>query len=174
MRVSLVCRVCGIRFAAPRFDAITCSSTCRQRLRRGGAFAYLDALPKQLQRSHREMHAAQDRHLAAHKHMVAVVREQRASKRERRRQEQEQHEKRERERLVAEMIGREQIRRMKEEEDRAHQKQLGVVSMMLKLFENERRNDMSAQAIADALPEQYAVDVVSALLDELKGLGRAK
>jgi hypothetical protein len=38
------CRVCGRQFRSRRFDALTCTSTCRQRLKRGQAFAYLGGL----------------------------------------------------------------------------------------------------------------------------------
>jgi hypothetical protein len=46
LRIPLNCRVCGLRFTPKRFDALTCSSTCRQRLHRGGDGAFLAALPR--------------------------------------------------------------------------------------------------------------------------------
>jgi hypothetical protein len=83
MRVPLVCRVCGIEFTAPRFDAKTCSSTCRTRLRRGGDLAYLNdpSLGKRVQRTAREMHAAYDALRAAHRASVAATRAARAERR---------------------------------------------------------------------------------------------
>src|SRR5690242_3271342 len=43
-----------------RFDAVTCSETCRQRLHRGGDLAYLADLTPKEQRIHRDLHAALD------------------------------------------------------------------------------------------------------------------
>jgi hypothetical protein len=73
--VSLCCRVCGRYFPASRVDALTCSSTCRQRLRRGQDLAYLNGLPERQQQVEREMHAANDRLIAAHRNAVAKVRD---------------------------------------------------------------------------------------------------
>src|SRR5215469_16553450 len=89
-RVPLVCHVCGRNFTASRFDARTCTSACRQRLRRGQEFAYLAGLTKRQQRSGREMHAAYDELKAAHKDHVAAKRTTREAKREARRQQAEQ------------------------------------------------------------------------------------
>ena len=58
------CRVCGLAFRSRRFDAITCSSTCRQRLRRGQALAYLAGLSKAMQTAERKKHAALDGEIA--------------------------------------------------------------------------------------------------------------
>jgi hypothetical protein len=75
------CRVCGLRFRSRRFDAITCSSTCRQRLRRGQAFAYLEGLPKGQQKAERKRHAALDKLIAEHRARMKIVRARRAEKR---------------------------------------------------------------------------------------------
>jgi hypothetical protein len=92
MKVSLVCRVCGIDFTAPRFDARTCSSTCRSRLRRGGDLAYLSGLSKREQRKAREIHAAYDKAKAAHRKYVVAAREAReASRKVREREAEEKH-----------------------------------------------------------------------------------
>jgi hypothetical protein len=56
MRIPIVCRVCGRDFVAARFDALTCTDTCRQRLRRGGELAYLAGLGKKQQRLERNLH----------------------------------------------------------------------------------------------------------------------
>jgi hypothetical protein len=80
--VSLICRVCGRYFAASRFDALTCSSTCRQRLRRGQDLAYINGLPERQQQVEREMHAANDRLIAAHRNAVAAKQKVRDLKRE--------------------------------------------------------------------------------------------
>jgi predicted nucleic acid-binding Zn ribbon protein len=39
------CRVCGQQFRPVRFDALTCSTTCRMRKTRGADLAYLATLP---------------------------------------------------------------------------------------------------------------------------------
>jgi len=51
------CRVCGVGFATSRYDAKTCTSTCRQRLHRGGDLAYLAALKSHERRAHRTYQA---------------------------------------------------------------------------------------------------------------------
>ena len=53
-------RVCGIRFAASRSHAITCTPTCRKRLQRGETFAYFAGLSADQRRAEREYHAARD------------------------------------------------------------------------------------------------------------------
>jgi hypothetical protein len=58
----VICRVCGIRFAASRSHAVT----CRQRLHRGEAFAYFAGLSADQRSAEREYHAARD-HLIASK-----------------------------------------------------------------------------------------------------------
>jgi hypothetical protein len=62
--VAVICRVCGIRFAASRSHAITCTPTCRQRLHRGEAFAYFAGLSINQRHAEREYHAERD-HLIA-------------------------------------------------------------------------------------------------------------
>jgi hypothetical protein len=75
------CRVCGLSFRSRRLDAITCSSTCRQRLRRGQAFAYLEGLNKSQQKAERKRHEALDKLIAAHRDRMRLVRARRAEKR---------------------------------------------------------------------------------------------
>jgi hypothetical protein len=77
------CRVCGLRFRSRRLDAITCSSTCRQRLRRGQAFAYLEGQDKRQQKAERKRHEALDKLIAEHRARMKVVRARRAEKRAR-------------------------------------------------------------------------------------------
>jgi hypothetical protein len=99
MGVELVCRVCGIEFTAPRFDAKTCSSTCRSRLRRGGDLAYVNLLSKRDQRSARRMHAEWDAEKAAHAVYISP------EGRDARRKVREQKAERERERLLDKIVG---------------------------------------------------------------------
>ncbi len=165
MKVSLVCRVCGRDFTASRFDALTCTSTCRQRLRRGGEFAYFAGLSKRQQRLEREMHDAYGRHKAAHKEAVAATRAARDLNRKARH-----------ERLLAEIVGREVLNAQRKE---AWQKMRNVVAAVRKLFAEKRRSDCSAQAIADyiandlELPDEYPVEVVAELLAEIEAIHAA-
>jgi hypothetical protein len=70
---------CGEPFQAKRFDALTCTSTCRMRKARGADLAYLAALPSYLAEVRRSVHEAD---LDA----IATVRAATASKHEGRRQ----------------------------------------------------------------------------------------
>jgi hypothetical protein len=177
--VPLVCHVCGRNFTASRFDARTCTSACRQRLRRGREFAYLAGLTKRQQRTGREMHAAYDKLKAAHKHHVAATRKAREAKREARRQQAEQV----RERTIAELTSkitalanfaallraRKQRKKLREEQERRRQRMRGTVAGVLKLFDRQQRDDRSAEAITAFLdmPEYFTVEVVRELLADL-------
>jgi hypothetical protein len=55
---SRFCRVCGEPFQAKRFDALTCTGTCRMRKARGADLAYLAALPSYLAEVRRSVHEA--------------------------------------------------------------------------------------------------------------------
>jgi hypothetical protein len=179
-RVPLVCHVCGRHFTASRFDARTCTSTCRQRLRRGQEFAYLAGLTKRQQRAGREMHAAYDKLKAPRKDHVADTRKAREAKREARRQRAEQ----EREHTIAELTskitalanfaallrGRKQLNKLREGQERQQQRMRGTVAGVLKLFDQQQRDDRSAEAIAAFLdmPEYFPVEVVRELLADLQ------
>jgi hypothetical protein len=174
--VLLLCHVCGRNFTASRFDARTCTSTCRQRLRRGQEFAYLAGLTKRQQHAGRKMHAVYDELKAARKDHVAARRKAREAKREAVRQQ-------ERERTIAELAskitalanfaallrGREQFKKLREEQEQQRQRMRDLVAGVLKLFDQQWRNDRSAEAIAAFLdmPEYFPVEVVRELLAEL-------
>jgi hypothetical protein len=145
-RVPLVCRVCGMNFTAPRFDAKTCSSTCRSRLRRGGDLAYLNDpdLPGGRKRAARAMHAAYDEEKAAHRELVAEIRARREERRRLKQQKVEQ----ERQRFIDEITGRAQRELQQRQEAQRRRQQLGGVAGCITLFAKERRNDFSAEAIA--------------------------
>jgi hypothetical protein len=167
MRRQLVCRVCGLEFTAARFDAKTCTDTCRSRLRRGGDLAYLDdpALSRKEKRAGRAMHAAYDDTKAAHRKLVEATRAARDERRKLREQKKEQ----ERQRFLDEVTGR--IYRQ-QQEDRQRQGQLSTVAGCIKLFAKERRNDFSAEAIAALLDSpHYPVEDVAERLAELKTSG---
>jgi hypothetical protein len=140
-RIPLVCRVCGRDFVAPRFDAKTCTPTCRQRLRRGGDLAYLAGLGKRQQRAERKMHADWDGTKVEHRDYVAATRAGRRQLRELKAKE-------EHERLLNQIVGA-AYRKVKEREHRReHRERVGIaVAGVLKLFAEQRRNDMSAEAI---------------------------
>jgi hypothetical protein len=61
----VICRVCGVRFAASRCHAVTCTPTCRKRLQRGQAFAYFAELSDDERRTERAYHAARDHWIEA-------------------------------------------------------------------------------------------------------------
>ena len=93
--------MCGISFRPVRFDAITCSSTCRQRLRRGQAFAYLAGLSASKRRAERKWHAAHDRYIEREKRAGAAARERRDKGRPKR----EERRAMKRKRAIAEALG---------------------------------------------------------------------
>jgi hypothetical protein len=67
------CRVCGVRFRPLRADALTCTDTCRQRLRRGGEFAYFADLAPDLQQAERALHTKLDKERVVHKVLSAAT-----------------------------------------------------------------------------------------------------
>jgi hypothetical protein len=69
------CRVCGEPFRSTRFDALTCSSTCRMRRYRGADLAYLEAWPSAQADARRFVHQA-------HLDTIATARAVAASRRE--------------------------------------------------------------------------------------------
>jgi hypothetical protein len=70
---SRFCRVCGEPFQAKRFDALTCTSTCRMRRHRGQDLVYLDTMPAALAGARRFVHEA-------HRGAIATARAIRASR----------------------------------------------------------------------------------------------
>src|SRR5438270_13996128 len=51
------CRVCGTVFRPERWDALTCSDTCRSLRMRGQDLAYVADLPETQQTKHRQLHS---------------------------------------------------------------------------------------------------------------------
>jgi hypothetical protein len=72
---AIPCRVCGFEFTPSREDAVTCTSTCRQRLRKGQEFAYFEALTRKQQRIERDLHAALDAGREASRNLARLIRE---------------------------------------------------------------------------------------------------
>ena len=74
------------------------------------------------------------------------------------------------ERAFAEAIGRAYL---KEQQQHREQAVLATVAGMLVFFTRERRNDMSAQAMADslAMPDDYPVEAIAKALDQLRATG---
>jgi hypothetical protein len=70
-----VCAVCGSPPA--RWGATTCSSTCRQRKRRGGDLAYIAGLPNREQERAREYHKVMDAVRAEYRQAVQATADQR-------------------------------------------------------------------------------------------------
>jgi hypothetical protein len=78
---SRFCHVCGQPFPLFRFDALTCTSTCRGRKTRGGDLAYLVTLPDYLVEVRRAIHEADLDAVATAKAVRAAKREGRAQRR---------------------------------------------------------------------------------------------
>jgi hypothetical protein len=56
LKRSRPCRVCGIRFAPARWDALYCTDTCKSRAHRGADLAYLNDLPEVARSEARQRH----------------------------------------------------------------------------------------------------------------------
>ena len=157
------CRVCGASFQARRSDALTCSSTCRQRLRRGGGYAYLDRLSPDEQWIWYKYHETQDALIASSKEARAarqIVREAATRKRE-------EAAAAERERVLAEFLGRQVLAKLRAEELKRQQKTDGVVVACVEWFTKEGR-EISPEAIANFLNQpEYSRDIVAAALARL-------
>jgi hypothetical protein len=108
------------------------------------------------------MHEAGAASIAAQRVSVAATREVRERARERRQRKAAE----ERQRLVDQMIG---AGYRKAQAKAGRQRQRGALAAAVKLFAKERRRDLGAAAIATML--RYPVDLVTALLDELKASG---
>ena len=76
------CRVCGQQFQSVRFDAETCSTTCRMRRSRGQDLAYLDTLPPDQASARRFLHEALESDIAIARSVGAARREGRHARRE--------------------------------------------------------------------------------------------
>ena len=171
-----ICRVCGLRFTAKRLDARTCSSTCRQRLRRGGAFAYFATLTKAERRRERKIHDASDAYVTARKGAAAARRAARASERKLREHDakiardkaaEKARHNAETERLAAAML-----LLLEEGRERTYERVHYGVIVVLKMFVQEQRNDLSAEAIAAHMNRpDFPLDVVTEALADLKASG---
>jgi hypothetical protein len=84
-KMHALCRVCGSEFTSRRFDSVTCTSTCRQRLWRGYAFAYLSGMTDQQQQAEREKHERIDLYIASKKRLNRSVEIDRILRRSKRR-----------------------------------------------------------------------------------------
>jgi hypothetical protein len=78
---SRFCRVCGQPFRPVRFDALTCSGTCRMRKSRGADLAYLVTLPPDQARARRIFHDAVESEIAIARDVGAARREGRQARR---------------------------------------------------------------------------------------------
>src|ERR1700687_4227891 len=78
-----ICRICGQTFPAVRFDALTCSVTCRSRLHRHpeADLAYLGELPPDQARARRFVHEADLDSIATARAVAASRREGRRQRR---------------------------------------------------------------------------------------------
>jgi len=163
----IVCRVCGRDFEAPRWDARTCSSTCRQRLHRGKDLAYLAELGDDQKEADFRMHAAWSKAVAAGKEASAARKRVRELNRERRTQRAaEEHE-----RTIASVLGMEQLRKMEEEQTLRALRTRGTVASCVKLFTQQGR-EITAEAIVTFVDHpEFSADMVAVALDQLRASG---
>ena len=163
MRINLVatCRVCGNRFPVVRGDAKTCSSTCRSRLRRDQAFAYLERLSAKERKAEMAYHDAHDRVVAAVKEAKTAREKVRELNRAARRK-----------RTLIQVLGLGQLAALEQEEKRRQQKVAGTVAGVVKLFAQEGR-ELTAQAVVDFLemPDAYPLEIVADALENLRTEG---
>jgi hypothetical protein len=175
-RESATCRVCGETFRPVRFDAITCTDTCRKRLQRGGAFAYLADLSPMERRAERKRHALHDQTIDSTRKVMAERRERLRLDPNRPLRVQKRQKAAERKR-VAEEVARQQRRaraKLDMEQQRPRNDNLGMVVVgAIMLFVKQRRNDFSAEAITAMLdmPEHYPLELVAARLARLHADG---
>ena len=137
------CRVCGETFRPVRFDAITCTDTCRKRLQRGGAFAYLADLSPMERRAERKRHALHDQTIDSTRKVMAERRERLRLDPNRPLRVQKRQQAAERKR-VAEEVARQQRRaraKLDMEQQRPRNDNLGMVVVgAIMLFVKQRRN----------------------------------
>jgi hypothetical protein len=76
------CRVCGVKWRPSRFDALTCTDACRQRLCRGQDLAYLKDWPSDVARARRFVHEAIAADIETRKAITAIKRERRAAQKQ--------------------------------------------------------------------------------------------
>jgi hypothetical protein len=79
------CRVCGLEWRPTRFDALTCTDACRQRLCRGQDLAYLKDWPPDVARARRFVHEAIRADIETRKVVAAMKRERRAAQKQHKR-----------------------------------------------------------------------------------------
>jgi hypothetical protein len=159
------CRVCGMRFMPSRRDQITCSSTCRQRLRRGGAFAYLaDLSPRERVRERRD-HAALDRDLAD------LRQEDRTLRAEARQRRQQRREAKRRDQLAL-VLGRVQLQQQEQQQERQHRHLLMSVAGGVALLAKQA-GEITPAAIAAFLddPLRFPEDEIASALAEMRASG---
>jgi hypothetical protein len=167
--VGRTCRVCGLSFRSRRFDAITCSSTCRQRLRRGQAFTYLAGLSQREQAAERKRHATFDAHIALHREWMGIVRKNRAEKRAHK----QEHR---REQAVTKMLATMMLDQLGREEKQRHEWLTKIVAGAISYLAGARANDMSTQAVRDTVVkasghDEITVEQVQKVLDDLHAGG---
>ena len=79
------CRVCGLEWRPTRFDALTCTDACRQRLCRGQDLAYLKDWPPDVARARRFVHEATVSAIETRKAVAAMKRERRVAQKHQKR-----------------------------------------------------------------------------------------
>jgi hypothetical protein len=144
-----------------RRDQITCTATCRQRLHRGGAFAYLADLSPREQKRARRYHANVDWHIADCRQVDRTWR----AEAHQRRQQRVEAKRRDQTALV---LGRVQLKPIEQEQEQRHRHLLGSVSACVALLAKEDR-EITPAAIAAIL--QFPEDEIASALAEMPASG---
>jgi hypothetical protein len=152
-----------MRFMPSRRDQITCSSTCRQRLRRGGAFAYLADLPLRERKVERRYHAALDRD-------IADLRQENRTLRSEAHQRRQQRDEAKRRDQLALVLGRVQLQQQERQQERQHRRLLGSVAACVCLLAKQDR-EIAPAAIAAILGDQFPEDEIASALAEMRASG---
>jgi hypothetical protein len=155
-----------MQFMPSRRDQITCTATCRQRLHRGGAFAYLAGLSPREQQRERRYHAELERFVAEQRQQD---REWRAEARQRRKcRAEEKH----RDQLAL-IFGRAQlaVQEQEQEQERQRRNLRMSVSGSVQLLASEGREITSATIAAIVDDPQFPEDEIADALAEMRASG---
>jgi hypothetical protein len=152
-----------MRFTPSRRDQITCTPTCRQRMRRGGAFAYLADLSLRERKRARRYHAALDRDIAD------LRQEDRTLRAEAHQRRQQRVEAKRRDQLAL-VLGRVQLQQQERQQEQQHRRLLLSVAPCVALLAKEER-EITPAAIAAILGNQFPEDDIASALADMRASG---
>jgi hypothetical protein len=150
-----------MRFTPSRRDQITCTPTCRQRMRRGGAFAYLTDLSLPERKRARRYHATLDQYIAD------CRQEDRTARAEAHQRRQQRHEAKRRDQLAL-VVGHVHLKQ--EQEQHRRHLLMSVSAYVARLAQQGR--EITPAAIAAFFDNQFAEDEVATTLAEMRASGQ--